>query len=69
MPRTRKPENAAGNADLRCSFCRRTQREVRKLIASPMGNKAKAYICDRCVRTFQNLVNDKKSDDGSRSSA
>ena len=31
-------------ADLACSFCGRTQREVRKLIAGPEG-----FICDACV--------------------
>jgi transposase-like protein len=29
---------------LTCSFCRRSQKEVGKLIAGPAG-----YICDRCV--------------------
>ena len=29
---------------LRCSFCRRTEREVAKLVAGP-----RVYICDRCV--------------------
>ena len=30
---------------LRCSFCNKTQEQVRKLIAGPNG----AYICDECV--------------------
>jgi ATP-dependent protease Clp ATPase subunit len=30
--------------ELRCSFCQRSQREVRKLIAG-----THVYICDRCV--------------------
>nr|WP_208952133.1 ClpX C4-type zinc finger protein [Rahnella sp. ChDrAdgB13] len=29
---------------LRCSFCERTQHQVKKLIAGPY-----AYICERCV--------------------
>ncbi|MFI5142724.1 MAG: ClpX C4-type zinc finger protein, partial [Thermoanaerobaculales bacterium] len=29
---------------LRCSFCNKSQREVRKLIAGP-----NVYICDECV--------------------
>jgi ATP-dependent Clp protease ATP-binding subunit ClpX len=30
---------------LRCSFCRRTDTEVAKLVAGP-----RVYICDRCAR-------------------
>jgi ATP-dependent Clp protease ATP-binding subunit ClpX len=30
---------------LRCSFCRRPDAEVAKLVAGPC-----VYICDRCVR-------------------
>ena len=30
---------------VRCSFCNKTQNQVRKLIAGPNG----AYICDECV--------------------
>ena len=30
--------------ELQCSFCQRSQREVRKLIAGPY-----VYICDSCV--------------------
>ena len=31
--------------DIRCSFCNKTQNQVRKLIAGPSG----VYICDDCV--------------------
>lgn len=31
--------------DIRCSFCNKTQNQVRKLIAGPAG----VYICDDCV--------------------
>ena len=30
---------------VRCSFCGKSQQQVRKLIAGPNG----AYICDECV--------------------
>lgn len=30
---------------VRCSFCGKTQEQVRKLIAGPNGT----YICDECV--------------------
>ena len=32
-------------SDIRCSFCNKTQNQVRKLIAGPSG----VYICDDCV--------------------
>ena len=31
--------------DVRCSFCNKTQGQVRKLIAGPAG----VYICDECI--------------------
>ena len=34
----------SGN-DIRCSFCNKTQSQVRKLIAGPAG----VYICDECI--------------------
>ena len=33
------------NNDIRCSFCNKTQGQVRKLIAGPAG----VYICDECI--------------------
>jgi ATP-dependent protease Clp ATPase subunit len=69
MSGTRKPQKVTGNTILRCSFCRKTQRQVRKLIASPIGNKAKTYICDQCVRAFQNAVDGTKQGTGSKSKA
>ena len=61
MVSARKPQKVTGNADLRCSFCHKSQREVRKLIASPMGGKAKTYICDECVRVFRKAIDEKES--------
>ncbi len=37
--------------DLRCSFCGRSQREVRKLIAGPA-----VYICDECVELCNGII-------------
>ena len=34
---------------LRCSFCRKSQDEVGKLISSP-SDYARAYICDECIQ-------------------
>ena len=41
----------AGTAVLRCSFCNKTQNDVRKLIAGP-----KVYICDECVRVCLEIM-------------
>ena len=44
MPGKRTPSGGA----LRCSFCRKSQDIVNKLIATP-GDYPKSYICDECV--------------------
>ena len=37
---------AGKNTDnIRCSFCNKTQSQVKKMIAGPAG----VYICDECV--------------------
>jgi ATP-dependent Clp protease ATP-binding subunit ClpX len=38
---------------LRCSFCGKTQREVRKLIAGPS-----VYICDECVNLCKEIIDE-----------
>ena len=38
---------------LRCSFCRRTNDEVTKLVAGARG-----YICDRCATEAVRIMND-----------
>jgi hypothetical protein len=38
---------------LYCSFCGKSQHDVRKLIAGPL-----VYICDACVQLCTNIVND-----------
>ena len=37
---------------LRCSFCRRPEAEVAKLVAGP-----RVYICDRCVAIATEMMN------------
>ena len=37
--------------NLSCSFCRKSQREVRKLIAGPS-----VYICDECVELCNDII-------------
>ena len=45
---------------LLCSFCGKSQREVRKLIAG-----MKVYICDECVRLSNNIIREEVALDGS----
>ena len=37
---------------VRCSFCNKTQSQVRKLIAGPNGT----YICDDCVAICTEII-------------
>lgn len=41
------------NPDLACSFCGKTQREVKKLIAGPI-----VFICDECIRMSADILED-----------
>lgn len=52
---------AGKNVDdkLRCSFCNKTQNQVRKLIAGPNG----AYICDECVGICSEILDEEFLDD------
>ena len=52
---------AGKNVDdkLRCSFCNKTQDQVRKLIAGPNG----AYICDECVGICSEILDEEFLDD------
>jgi ATP-dependent protease Clp ATPase subunit len=36
---------------LRCSFCRRDENEIAKLVAGP-----RVYICDQCVRVASRIM-------------
>ena len=37
---------------IRCSFCNKTQKEVKKMIAGPAG----LYICDECIKICENIL-------------
>jgi len=37
---------------VRCSFCNKTQSQVRKLIAGPNG----AFICDECIEVCSEII-------------
>ncbi|MDE7251844.1 MAG: ATP-dependent Clp protease ATP-binding subunit ClpX [Acetatifactor sp.] len=52
---------AGKNADnsIRCSFCNKTQGQVRKLIAGPAG----VYICDECVDICADILEEELEDE------
>ena len=42
----------ARNSDIRCSFCNKSQDQVRKMIAGPAG----VYICDECIEICNDII-------------
>jgi len=46
---------------LRCSFCRKTQDSVGKLISSP-GDSPRVYICDECVAVCNTILEEERSE-------
>lgn len=40
------------DSDIRCSFCNKSQSQVKKLIAGPAG----VYICDECVEICEDIL-------------
>ncbi len=44
---------------VRCSFCNKTQDQVRKLIAGPAG----VYICDECVEICADIIEEEYEDE------
>lgn len=51
---------ARNDDKIRCSFCGKTQNQVRKLIAGPNG----AFICDECVDICQEIIVEELEDFG-----
>ena len=51
---------AGRNSDdkVRCSFCNKTQDQVRKLIAGPAG----VYICDECIDICSDIIDEEYED-------
>lgn len=50
-----------GGERIRCSFCGRTQEQVRKLIAGPSGSGA--FICDECVDICTEIIEEEMEED------
>ncbi|MBQ9443512.1 MAG: ATP-dependent Clp protease ATP-binding subunit ClpX [Lachnospiraceae bacterium] len=49
-----------GEEEIRCSFCGKTQDQVRKLIAGPSGT----YICDECVAICADIIEEEDGESG-----
>jgi hypothetical protein len=49
----RKDGRADRDRGLRCSFCKKNQKDVRKLIAGPS-----VFICDECVQVCVDIIAD-----------
>lgn len=51
--------NTLNNGALRCSFCGKGQKEVKKLIAGPG-----VYICDECIDLCNDIIDEEKEREG-----
>ena len=45
--------------NLVCSFCGKSQAEVKRLISSPSGD---SFICDECVDVCKEIIKDLQND-------
>ena len=57
-----KPDNS--NSTLYCSFCGKSQHEVKKLIAGPT-----VFICDECVELCMDIIKEEHKQNSSKSSS
>lgn len=57
LRRKPKRERERKGPDFRCSFCNKSQRDVKKLIAGP-----NVYICDECVAICNDILAHPKKD-------
>ena len=44
--------------EIRCSFCGRSQKEVRRIIAGPG-----AYICNECIEICKDLLDEERAEE------
>lgn len=56
--------NSGRDKVFHCSFCGKSQHEVRKLIAGPS-----VYVCDECVALCNDIINEESRDDKSTSTS
>ena len=57
---TMRGNDRSDENSLHCSFCRKSQKRVGKLISSPGSDSPRAYICDECVTICAAIVEDDK---------
>ena len=57
-------DDQAGQILFRCSFCNKSQKEVRTLVAGPT-----VYICDECIRICFQVLNPEKEAEVSSSTS
>ncbi|MBW2616186.1 MAG: ATP-dependent Clp protease ATP-binding subunit ClpX, partial [Deltaproteobacteria bacterium] len=57
-------KNNDSNDDLLCSFCGKSQDEVKKLIAGPS-----VYICDECIQLCNEIIGEEYGQEGEEDSA
>ncbi|MGZ3706687.1 MAG: ClpX C4-type zinc finger protein, partial [Bdellovibrionota bacterium] len=53
-----KTTSGSNTGTLYCSFCGKSQREVKKLIAGPS-----VYICDECIDLCNDIIHEDSSKD------
>ena len=46
------------NEGIKCSFCGKTQEQVKRLVAGP-----DVYICDECIELCQDIIDDTDYED------
>ena len=46
------------NNDIKCSFCGKSKKDTRKLVAGPPG----IYICDECIGICSDIIEDDYED-------
>ena len=46
-------DNTSGNEPVRCSFCGKSQEEVKKIVAGPG-----VYICNECIELCKNIIDE-----------
>lgn len=56
-------DNTEGNDTVRCSFCGKTQDEVKKIVAGPG-----VYICNECIELCKEIIDEEFYDDTTRES-